>query len=343
MKKKNLSNIAVLLLVVVLLAACGGGDAPVEDVTGKKWGTAELIETGTESAYDPQVVMDSGGNAIAVWRQSDGGVHSIWTNRYTVGTGWGTAELIETENSTGASDPRLDMDSDGNAMAVWSQGSSIMANRYVAGTGWGTAELIETGFERARCPQVAMNSSGNAIAVWMQGDGSWDSIWANRYVAGTGWGTAELIETSSTSLDYGAMLPQVAMDASGNALAVWSQYEGTNDSIWSNRYVAGTGWGTAELIETDNSGNAYRPQLAMDSAGNAMAVWGVMWPVDGTVDSIWANRYSAGTGWDTAEPIETGSGDAGYPQVTVDSAGNAMAIWHQFDGVRSSIWANRFE
>lgn len=58
--------------------------------------------------------------------------------------------------------------------------------------------------------------------------------------------------------------------------------------IWANRYTAGTGWGTAALIETDNAGNAYSPQIACDTAGNALAVWDQS---DGTRLNIWANRF----------------------------------------------------
>jgi hypothetical protein len=46
--------------------------------------------------------------------------------------------------------------------------------------------------------------------------------------------------------------------------------------------------GAAALIETDNAGDAYEPQIAFDSSGNAIAVW-YQW--DGTRDNIWANRF----------------------------------------------------
>jgi hypothetical protein len=46
-------------------------------------------------------------------------------------------------------------------------------------------------------------------------------------------GTAALIETDNAG---GAHAPQIAFDASGNALAVWYQSDGTRDNIWSNRY-----------------------------------------------------------------------------------------------------------
>jgi len=47
-------------------------------------------------------------------------------------------------------------------------------------------------------------------------------------------------------------------------------------------------WGTAELIETDNAGNARDPQIAYDLSGNAIAVWH---QADGTRVSIYANRF----------------------------------------------------
>jgi hypothetical protein len=175
---------------------------------------------------------------------------------------------------------------------VWNQSDGttpprISANRYVNGTGWGTAELIETGLSYAAFPpQIAFDTGGNAIAVWNQSDGtSFYSIAANRYVNGTGWGTAELIETGNAGPAYN---PQIAFDAIGNAITVWYQYDGTRNNIWANRYTRGTGWGAAVLIETDNAGDAYSPQIAFDASGNAIAVW---YQSDGTGSHIWANRY----------------------------------------------------
>ena len=87
--------------------------------------------------------------------------------------------------------------------------------------------------------------------------------------ATTGWQTAQLIETGNAGY---ASRPQIAFDASGNALAVWDQFDGTRRNIWANRYTAGTGWGTAQLIET-NAGDAIDSQIAFDASGNAIAVW----------------------------------------------------------------------
>ncbi|MBT4289573.1 MAG: hypothetical protein HOD92_19800, partial [Deltaproteobacteria bacterium] len=251
---------------------------------------AELIETdNARSALDPQLAINASGNAMVVWFQSDGTRDNIWANRYVTGTGWGAAELIETDNAGSADYPQVAIDASGNALAVWAQHDgtkyNILTNRYVTGTGWGAAELIGTdNVGGAYNPQLAIDPSGNAMAVWRQPDDFRNNIWANRYVAGTGWGAAELIETDAGNANY----PQVAIDPSGNAMAVWRQSDGTRLNILANRYLDGTGWGTAELIRTD-AGSANYPQVSIDPSGKTMAVW---YQFDGTRYNIWANIFN---------------------------------------------------
>lgn len=74
------------------------------------------------------------------------------------------------------------------------------------------------------------------------------------------------------------------MDNNGDAIAVWVQYDGANDSIYADHYAAGA-WGTAIAIET-GTGEASSPHVAMDRNGNSVAVWQ---QYDGTYDSIYAN------------------------------------------------------
>ena len=127
---------------------------------------------------------------------------------------------------------------------------------------WQGAALLETdNAGNARDPKIALDASGNAMAVWRQSDGTRNNLWANRYNASTSaWGTATLLETDNAG---NASNPQIALDASGNALAVWYQSDGTRNNIWANRYNASTSaWGTATLIETDNAGSASSPQIA---------------------------------------------------------------------------------
>jgi hypothetical protein len=319
---------------------------------GNDWGIAELIETSAGGAEFPQIAVSSNGNAIAVWQQEDssGDPVNIWANHFDVnrsgGPGWGTAELIET-NDDDALEAQVGIDGNGHAIAVWRQSDGsggnvkdIWTNRF-DDNGWGDVEQIETGTGQARGPQVGVNSSGDAIAVWRQSDGGFVSVWANRF-SGTSWGTAELIETSTFNVSD----PQVSLDSSGNAIAVWSQFNGSVVDIYSNRFdvnrSGGAGWGTAELIETGTGGSAVLPQIALNSSGNGIAVWFQSDGSDDNVKELWANRFD-GTSWGTAALIEIDNSarDGKNAQVSVDSSGNAIAVWSQiFDG---SIYANRFE
>ena len=312
---------------------------------GAGWGTEVQIDSLTApdaDAENPELAVDTAGNAIAVWYQFDGPSYSIWSNHYSAGSGWGTAEVIESGTGN-AINPRVALDSNGNGLAVWTQNgggrNDIWSNRYTAGSGWGTAQLIETdNTGTALSPRVKIDSNGNAIAAWYQSDGTRFNINANRYVAGTGWGTAQLIETDDSG---DAQLPRLAMDAAGNTIVVWQQNDGTRYNIRSNRYIPGTGWGTATTIETDNAGDATVPWVAVDSAGNALVVWQQS---DGTRTNIWANRYATTTGWSTAKRIETDdAGDALDPNVAVDATGRGLAVWEQSDGTHSKIWSNKFD
>src|SRR5436190_284471 len=213
---------------------------------------------------------------------------SIWARRYVAGQGWSTPTLIES-NPGFASFPHVGFDDSGNAMVVWYQafgapnGRHIWANRYVVGTGWRTPTRIDSSDRNGQGPALAVNGNGNAVAVWHQWDdaGVAISIWANEYVAGQGWGTATLIETDSGAADN----PDVAIDSGGNAIAVWRQFDGTADSIYANRYLAGQGWGTPAPIETGING-ADIPRVAIDGYGNAIAIWQQK-------GSIWANRFAS--------------------------------------------------
>ena len=102
---------------------------------------------------------------------------------------------------------------------------------------------------------VALANNGRQFrAVATNGSGSIDSNAALLTVLPRTWGTAGLIETDSSDA-YG---PKIAIDANGNALAVWVQdgdaTAGYRYDVWARRYSAGV-WGTATLIETNNAGS----------------------------------------------------------------------------------------
>ncbi len=315
------------------------------DATLGAWQGATLIEGDAGDASHPQIAMDGIGNAMAVWQQYDGTYDSIYGNYFRASTGWTTARLIERDDTGKASYPQVAVNASGHTMVVWELDNgtddSIYASRYSSSL-WGTATLLDNGStDSATAPRIAIDTDGNAIAVWHQYAGSEYSIYANRFDAASGaWQGDALIENDNVGGAYG---PKVAMDGSGNAMAVWQQYDRTSNNILANRFDAISGvWQNPVLIESDNAGDAYNPQIAVNDSGNAVAVWR---QDDGSHYNIWANRFDAISGvWQNPALIESdNAGDASSPQVAVDGSGNAVAVWRQDDGTRANIYTNRFE
>ena len=307
-------------------------------IAGSGWSSGTLVET--EAAFDVfdiRLAMNSSNKAIAVWRQFDGTTRNIWANVAVTGTIWGTAQLIETDNTGDTYNPQVAINNSGDAVAIWIQNDgvtdNICANFYISGTGWGVAGIIEANPGTAGSPQIVLDNAGNAIAVWTQNDGIWFSIYSNRYISGTGWAGSVTLEGAGGD----AYAPHISVDGAGNAMAVWAQ--APSPSIYANRYVSGTGWAGAEEIEPGTVG-ASVPQVSMYGIGNAIVVWNQVTIQYGCI--AFGNTYISGTGWAGAEIICSGTEVTTEPRIAINASGDAFAIWYQFDLVRTSIYANRY-
>ncbi len=308
------------------------------------WGAAGVIQTNPASdARDPQIAITPDGKAMAVWAQYQATCHKVWARPFD-GSLWGAAQAMRPEDNDSAgntcdtSPPQVAIDSNGRALIVWAELegalSTIWANRF-DGSSWGSPVQIQVNNANdARTPRIAMTQAGEAIVVWAESDGFRYNIWANRFEGGS-WGTAELIETDNAGT---VQNPQIAIDADGQAIVVWQQYDRSVYNIVANRFDSGS-WGGAGAIETDTTNGARNPQVAIDGNGRALAVWEQF--EDGRY-RVWANRYAEGN-WGEAKRIEEAESPASVPQVAFDGVGKALAVWHQFDGARDNIWANRFE
>ena len=134
--------------------------------------------------------------------------------------------------------------------------------------------------------------------------------------------------------------PDVAVDASGKSLAVWSEVVG-NQSLIRARVLDGSG---AAVVNVSRAGDSMDPRLAFDGSGNAVVVWA---QYQNTRQTIWSSRYAAATKtWSTPQQISdpTPAADAAGPIVAMDNAGNAIAVWSAGNGVsnHSDVWSARY-
>jgi hypothetical protein len=308
-----------------------------------------LLENSSSPTDSPRIAGDGNGNFIAVWRQAhptgSGDRYGLYASRND-GHSWSAPVMVYADfardDVTANPDFQLVVDPNGNAVVAWSvydwswNHTSVRAIRYVVGTGWtGYVNLSTESVQQAFSPNVAVDATGNAIVVWTQNVGTSSSlagVFAANLTAGTSWGAAALIGTSYGNWD--GVSPQVAFDASGNALVVWTDYP--KPGIRSNRYVPGTGW-TGEASVADPGTPSYDEgvRLAFDKNGNAIAVWNQSGGV------LYGNRYVAGTGWGTTAILESNGGDYAE-QIAIDPKGNALALWANYACNSRNIQATRY-
>jgi hypothetical protein len=305
-------------------------------VSGSGWGEAQAIETDAGNVFCPKVVVDGSGNAIAVWLQDEGtGINSMYANRYSVGSGWGTPELIENNDNELVMDARLACNAKGDVVVVWEQYdgtcSSIYANRYVPGSGWEQTQMIDNNQYPAASPRAAIDSNGNAVAAWDQYiHGVGDEIQVSRYVPGSGWGTPEVIGTHSNK-GY----PHIVIDDRGNIIVTW---QGSSSRMYAAKYSPGRGWLPPLVLAQGEIGDMshHLGLLTMDAKGNALTVW---LQSDGVSESVYAARYVADVGWGTAQLLEFGEGEAYFPHLAMNAGGEAVVVWRQEDGSDDSYYA----
>ncbi|GMT42979.1 MAG: hypothetical protein IEMM0002_1390 [bacterium] len=134
-----------------------------------------------------------------------------------------------------------------------------------------------------------------------------------------------------------AYSPKIAMDESGNGLAVWRQDDGSSDGIYSSSYDKLTGsWKTANLLES-TAGNVFLPEIAVNGSGDAVAVWR-----QDTKD-VYASRYLAAAGrWEAPKKIENNAeGYIFYLKTAIDDNGDSVIVWQQLTEAGYNIYFSR--
>ena len=258
--------------------------------TAGGWGPPQPIDNGAGNASSAVIAMDANGNATAIFNQTDGTRFNMSANRFTANQGWGAPTLIETSDGD-AFVPNVAADSNGNAIAVWHQSaganSHILSNRFTFGGTWGNAQAIGAPLGNAD-PKMAVDAAGDVAAVWYGLVNGRRFIFSNRFTPSAGWGVPAQIETHTGG---DAILPSIALDRSGNALAVWQQEDdGIRSNAYAARFTVAGGWTTPQALKINTgftgSGGLH---VVTDARGDSLAVWSQQ--VGSGMFSILADRF----------------------------------------------------
>jgi len=229
---------------------------------------------------------------------------------------------------TNADAPDIALDNFGNSYAVWCDDRNIANNIFFSycppGEAWQPNVRVDDSSAAALGPGIAVDSSGNAYVVWCDNrNGNYD-IYSSFCYAGI-WDVNRRIDDAPGNTL--AQNPVVAIDRAGNAYVVWEDERNGDFDIYSSYCPYSGNWQPNVRVD-DASGGVYvwGPSIAVDSSGNAYVVWSDMRNGDG--DIYFSYRPSGGI-WQSNIRIDDASGGtyAGYPDITVDSYGNAYTAW----------------
>jgi len=138
------------------------------------WETAQRIVADFPGIRGVSIDVDRVGNAYLVWYSKN----RMQTARYSAfWRRWGEVETIVDNPNIAIENPKVKVDSAGNALVVWTQYSGtdnklgdIHASRYTATSRkWGAPIEIDDRSESAVNHDIAMLNRGEAVVVWESG------------------------------------------------------------------------------------------------------------------------------------------------------------------------------
>lgn len=309
------------------------GSANVVEVATRPAGgtfSIEPLQSAVGNAGNVGVAVNGNGDAIVAWRRTNA-INEIWASIRPAGGSFGPPQPIAVVPGKNAVEPSVAINDAGAMMVVWylinsdTDGKQTVYGAFRPPGGGFTSAPISTTDVWNQSPRVVLDSTGKATVVWSYWDGSINIARVRIRSAAGALGTQrDLSPSAPTGFP---MFATVGIDGAGNALAVWSHWNGAAyDVEGASRLAAADTWTNLPAFGQSASASfGTEPQVAVDPNGNGVAIWRA---ANNTIQA--ASR--AGGGAFGAAQLGISAPTASGPRVVLDSAGNAISVWRRSDG-----------
>lgn len=297
---------------------------------GQGWETPETLAEATS----PQVVVDHNGNWTVDWERGVGSNVVIETTSRPPGGNW--SEPVEVTEFAQGFDPEpfLAVDGEGNNTIVWVQEETVMSSFRVFLGEWGEPIPLSEG--ESFTPQAAMDGRGDATAVWMHYDGSHYVVESSYRPEQGEWGEATLVSAPGEEGGNPHVAISPGVSGNGNSLVVWQGEDEGEERLRAAYRPHGGEWGEATDVSVPGE-KVESPRAAIDTDGNALAVWAGNTGELGASDIVHAAYMPLGEEWEEPVALSAGGGN-GFPNDAVfDTHGNASVIWERWDGTTNLV------
>ncbi len=308
------------------------------------WLAPTKLSTTGQNAEQPQVSVDPAGDAITVWERFDekAGKKVIEaSSRPAAAAGWQSSLPISNAKED-ASLPQVALDSYGDAFAAWLSFNgaeyTIQASTRSGVSGsWQPPVTIQklgaTTVTEPR-PDLAVDAQGDAVVVWERAQAAEVFVEASSKPVAHSWAVPETLSEVAEALHP----PEVAIDAAGDATAVWEQHEAGSVVIAESTRPAGSKWQMGVALSATGK-NANEPRVAVDAQGDAVAVWER--PNEEGKELVEAATRSGSNGsWAKPAALMGYEGLQGEPagqQAAIDGQGRAVVTWSRLDAAAHDV------
>lgn len=294
----------------------------------QQWSPTKTISTNTFNLGSPLVVVDTAGNAVAIWSQST----FIQAAYLPFGSTDWTSPIQISGNALFFTTGDLVINASGTIFAIWNETTNVSHNIQAVmlpatlpfgQNTWTSPVTIATVGLQSEVPSIGIADSGNAVAVFGNG-GSPDIIFASTFSGGT-WSTPVAI--SNPLFTSGE--PHVVVDPAGNATAIWRTTNGTNFILDAATLAAGSTTWTSPVTVSSTSESTFQgsPFAIVDPKGTVTAAWTVL----GT-GALKTATLPLGGSWTAPITVPTGGVQAlvpynGAPILAVSAIGDLVITW----------------
>lgn len=267
----------------------------------------------------PRVVLNDSDVAIAVFETFDGTNYKI-QQAYSAdgGQNWTTPLTPLDEAATEIKEQQVALQGEGYAIACWTGVNGVIQGSYSidGGATWTTTGPLSAA--GASSPQVAINIYEVAGLVYEIG-GRIQGLYSVE--GGATW----LPSTPSFLSDITAEKPQIVINDSGMAVAVWVRNDGSHsiiESVYSPD--GGATWSSPQIL-SDPDEDADNPKVCLDINGDTVVVWQSNNGVHTRIQ--YANSFNGGILFSPSIELSSDGEDSINPAVSINDDGIAVIAY----------------
>lgn len=199
---------------------------------------------------------------------------------------------------------------------------STLLHTHTRGRGWGP--VAAPGPVHPTRSSVAHDGAGRTVAVWSEYLATGEQLRASFHTPEAGWSAPEVLAGSTNGLDDESL--SVAVAPTGHAVVAWPRYVSTHWRVFARRFIPGQGWLPEEELGSASTRPSNDPTVALDGAGNALAVW-YEGDTSGNASELWTRRATPEGGWEAPQLLASRVNSTWSRNLYVAANGEAWTFW----------------